>query len=138
MIILAFGLCFPIELNDKEQSNEPFVDSITIIFDKVKDTNGLESILSNIEDDLDDFEVDKFINSLSEIQIQFLKLFNQYKSLSINDAKQYAKANGQIIGVLINDINQQSLEFLEDNFIYENEYVYNIASEFRPILQKIY
>lgn len=99
-------------------------------------SSGLESFFASGSDEIDEEEMMDFIDSLDEIEKEFIMQFNEMEWSKL-DASQYLKSKGKMLGVILGSINEKSLESLEDNFLEEDGEELVIPEEFQQVFLHI-
>ncbi|MED1672249.1 TerB N-terminal domain-containing protein [Pallidibacillus thermolactis] len=80
--------------------------------------------------------IDEFVNELTDVEKEFLLLFEE-NEISVEQAKDFAKKRGKMLGVLITEINEKGNEYLDDILLEENENSIKIIEEFEEIVATI-
>lgn len=94
------------------------------------DLNKENSLVSMFVDE--DGNSDEFIEDLTDIEKQFLLLFEN-NMLSIEKAKEFAKKHGRMLGAFITEINEKANEYLDDILLEETEEMIEILNDYEGI-----
>ncbi|MEI5995300.1 tellurite resistance TerB C-terminal domain-containing protein [Candidatus Enterococcus mansonii] len=86
--------------------------------------------------EIDEEIIEEFAETLNPIEHSFLSLFKNL-TIEIKDAEHFAKKHGQMLSILITDINEKSLDSLDDNLIEEKDSVIELYEEFQSIIAKM-
>ncbi|MGX7246011.1 TerB N-terminal domain-containing protein [Enterococcus quebecensis] len=102
--------------------------------EKTTSINSNDFFAQSVE--IDEKIIEEFAETLHPIERSFLSLF---KNLTIEnkDAEHFAKKHGQMLSILITDINEKSLDRLDDNLIEEKDSVIELYEEFQSIITKM-
>lgn len=102
-----------------------------------KDEPTLKTDLMSVLGGYNDVEgEDDFIQSLTDIEIEFLSYFEngQYRQA---EATQFLKQSGIMIGMFLSKLNEKANEYLGDNFLENQENEIFIYEEYEHILEKV-
>ncbi|MEK4175217.1 TerB N-terminal domain-containing protein [Aeribacillus sp. FSL K6-1305] len=110
------------EKSDKEHESDVFFGS--------SDSFSLDFLSSS------DGEASEFIHSLSELEKFLLKHFTG-DSIQVSEAKQLMKSKGVMINVVIDNINEKSMDILGDKFIELEGEQYVIYEEYIEVLNEL-
>lgn len=102
-----------------------------------KDESSLETnLLSALGGNSDVEGEDEFIESLTDIEIEFLSRFEngQYRH---EEAIQFLKQRGIMIGMFLNELNEKANEYLGDNFLENQGDEIVVYEEYEHIMEKI-
>ncbi|PFH80439.1 hypothetical protein COI61_03845 [Bacillus cereus] len=102
-----------------------------------KDESSLETnLLSALGGNSDVEGEDEFIESLTDIEIEFLSRFEngQYRH---EEAIQFLKQRGIMIGMFLNELNEKANEYLGDNFLENQGDEIVVYEEYEHIMEKV-
>lgn len=136
-----------IEFDEEEKvdNNKDFTSNETApVKTDIKEISSFENENNfNQDDDIvnsmfadEDVELAEFVKELTDIEKQFLLLFEE-SELSSEQVKEFAKNQGKMPGVLITEINEKANEYLDDILLEENEDSIEILEEFEEIVSII-
>ncbi|MFS0689944.1 TerB N-terminal domain-containing protein [Sporosarcina sp. 179-K 8C2 HS] len=86
----------------------------------------------------DDGGLNKFIESLTNMEVEFLSQFEN-EQLNSEEAKLYVKQQGQMLGMFLSTLNEKSNEFLGDNLLEqqgENIVIYEEFEQCLPLVKE--
>ncbi|MFC0470861.1 TerB N-terminal domain-containing protein [Halalkalibacter kiskunsagensis] len=95
--------------------------------------NKLDDFFSGGLQEVDENEIGEFIDSLTEIERDFLTQFHTLEWAK-QEATQFLKTKGMMIGVFLGEINEKAQEHLEDNLIEEAGENLRIFEEFEAVI----
>lgn len=84
--------------------------------------------------DTNDSDLEKFISSLTQKEMKYLKRFEEMK-YSIAESNEFFRANGVMAGAFIDTLNVKGYEYLGDIFIEPSTENYEIDEEFEGVLE---
>lgn len=119
---------------DEYSTQEDDLESISDIRVETTSINSNAFFAQSVE--IDEEIIEEFIETLNPIECSFISLFKNL-TIEIRDAEYFAKKHGQMLSILITDINEKSLDSLDDNLIEEKESVIELYEEFKSIIAKM-
>lgn len=123
--------------NNQEILDEGKTNTQQLRKESSKETNittGLENFLFSLGGDVEEEEMEIFVSELSNLEADFLRLFKDDLSCPKEDATQFLKAKGSILGVVMSQLNEKAQEYLEDNLLEEDGDSLSIYEEFKTVL----